>query len=180
MNWEDRVEVKKGDSGESIIHNYIKGKGLIPFRPVFEGAHPFDMMVAKYGDGVNSLVMAEIKSKKRMGKMFLIGGVRTYVSGFNTKSYNTYLEYSKKYNIPVHIYFVDELEKLVYGENLSLLRENTMELYNITYFRICDMKLIQALTEEEALELEKNTNSKYTYSAVGIEALGLRQEKPTS
>ena len=173
MSWCDRREVKKGDIGEYIIHKYIQGKGLIPFQPVFDGAHPFDMMVAKYKNGENSLVMAEIKSKKRMGKKFTVGGALTYVTGFNTKSLSTYLDFSKKYKIPVRIYFVDELEKIVYGESLEILIKNTMTLYDITYFRICDMKFIQQLTDEEASELTINTNSNYDYPPVGIEALGL-------
>ncbi len=163
----------KGTIGEVIVYEYIKSKGLIPYQPVFDGAHPFDMMVARYGKK-NLLVMAEIKTKKRKRNKAVIGGVSTYVTGFDTRSLNIYLEFMKKYKIPVHVYFVDELEKIVYGGKLEELTKNTMQEYNITLFRLCDMHFVQTITDLQAAEIEKHTKSKYIYPAVGIEKLCLK------
>jgi hypothetical protein len=46
LPWAERPAVKKGELGESIVDDFLRGKRVIPYRPHYDGAHPFDRLCA--------------------------------------------------------------------------------------------------------------------------------------
>ena len=112
MNWEDKIEVKKGDIGESLVDVFIKNNGDVPYKPDADKAHPFDRLCASQNK--KNLYIAEVKSKAR----------RKYYpdTGFNISNYNDYINIQDKYGLKVFIFFVDEEMGLIYGERLNEIK----------------------------------------------------------
>jgi len=165
MNWEDKPEVKKGNLGEAIIDKYLRGKGLVPYFPAPGGAHPFDRLCAS--SDKQTIYVAEVKTKPRR--------VKYPDTGIDWKHYLDYQNIQAKYHIDVYLYFVDELEKAIYGGKLNALlqehrvRNNGKQLWyplkwnNILYFPLALMEPIATLSDEQVYELKRlsNRNNKY-------------------
>lgn len=178
MNWQDKIEVKKGNLGEDIIDRYVRSIGLIPYFPNHEGAHPFDRLCATQNK--KYLCIVDAKSKAR----------RTYYpdTGINYKTYQEYKYLRDKYSIDVWLFFVDEDMQLIYGGKLkNLEREITIQWRNKDisyprietnrlgtkeiYFPVDSMKIIHELTVEEVTQLKNHSNRNYQYfSKAGINA----------
>ena len=109
-NWEDRKTVKKGNIGEEITRQYLESKGYIIYKPLTEGPHSFDNLAIK---GKTNIFIVEVKTKPR----------RKYYNdtGIDIRHYKTYREVSKKHNLKVFIFFIDEIQGLVYGNDLNNL-----------------------------------------------------------
>src|SRR6476469_2862840 len=103
--------VKKAEVGEAIVDSFLKSKKVVPYRPVYDGTHPFDRLCATTDK--KTLYGIEIKSKAR----------RTYYNdtGINVSHYNDYQNIQQTYGIEVFIVFVDEYLKQIYGGRLSSL-----------------------------------------------------------
>ena len=163
MGWEDKIQVKKGDYAEDIIHNYLESKGFIVYKPETDGAHGFDRLAVKNKKG---MVIAEIKAKARM--------TNYEATGFDEKSYNEYKFIEKKHNIPVFIFFVDEGMKEIYGNWLRKLEEeseddvkypNTSILRHkgIILFSLKKMIHIGYLSSEQIEFLKNHSSRNYDY-----------------
>lgn len=164
MSWNDKIEVKKGNLGEDIVKRWLHKKGLIVYEPVTDAPHAFDKLVSK---GKDVLVIVEVKTKPR----------RMYYpdTGINIKHYNEYIKVSKKYDIPVCLFFVDEYLGQIYCGYLSELskakrvkfknKELTypLKLRDIIYFYQPDMLVIHELSPKEVSEIKKYTTRKYDY-----------------
>jgi hypothetical protein len=160
-NWENKIEVKKGNIGEDIVEKYIEKLGYIIYKPVTEKAHPFDRLCVK---NKIDIFVAEIKTKPK----------RTYYpdTGFNHNHYEDYKRIQKK-GIKVYIFFVDEDSGDIYGNWLSELSEqkkikhnNKIIEYpliqnNIIYFPIISMKKITNLDNEQSLNIKKLYSGSY-------------------
>ncbi len=111
MRFKDSKQFLKGKMGEELVDKYLMGRNIIPYHPVFEGAHPFDRICASTDK--KKVLIVEVKTK----------AMRKYYpdTGFNIRSYNEYKYVSKKYNIPIFIFFVDEKLQEVYGNYLHEL-----------------------------------------------------------
>lgn len=165
MEFRDRVEVKKGDLGESIVDFFLVRNGYIPYVPQCDGAHPFDRLCAS--SDKKTIFIADVKAKAR----------RKYYpdTGINIKHYDEYNHMNAKYGVDVYLFFVDEETETVYGNLLKVLgRERQIEhkgkilIYplrqkNIIYFPLESMRTISSLTAEQIKELKKVTTKKKGY-----------------
>lgn len=157
MTWEERKEVKKGSMGENIIDRYLISQGYVPYMAVYEGAHPFDRIVAT--PDKKNIYVVEVKTKAR----------RTYYpdTGIDTRHYFDYKHVTEKYNMRMLIFFVDEYVGTVYGNFLDVLDqarvvehknrfiEYPLKQRGILYFPLCAMLTVAAVSAEESKELKK-------------------------
>lgn len=170
MNWQDKIEVKKGNLGEDIIDKYIQSLGLIPYFPNHDGAHPFDRLCATQNKRYLCIVDAKAKAR------------RTYYpdTGINLKTYEEYKYLRNKYTIDIWLFFVDEDTKSIYGGKLKELEKeviiswrnkniryprrerNKRGIFEI-YFPVDYMKTIHELSDIEVAELKKYSNRSYKY-----------------
>ncbi len=160
MSWEDKQTVKKGNFGEIIVEEHLKNKGLIPYRPSYNGAHPFDFMCASLDK--KNMVIVDAKAKPRMNKRMM----GEYWTGIDKRHYDEYYFLQAKYNVPVHLYFVDELEGRVYGNSLSELELSSMiKNYKVKtiLFKMSDMIHVAYLTVHQINELKKLSTRNYKY-----------------
>jgi len=163
-NWHDNKEVKKGDIGEAIIINYLEKNGYIINKPITDGPHRFDIMTYKENQ---SLRIVEVKTYAR----------RNFYAdtGINLSHYHIYKKYS---NNNIYIFFVDELEGLVYGNKLSILEIPTtignkkypLKIFtafgNKIFFPLCLMEKYFELSDFQIKDIKKDQtrNNKYNYN----------------
>ena len=161
MEWKDKIQVKKGDFAEDIVHTYLENKGFIVYKPHTEGKHGFDRLAVK---DKKQLIIAEVKAKARMKKY--------RATGIDLRHYNEYKLIEVKHNIPIFLFFVDEWLKKIYGNWLSELEKesyddinypNTIIKPGIIFFSYIKMKMITTLTDEQSEYLKSTSTRNYTY-----------------
>lgn len=164
MNWQDKIQVKKGNAGELEVRKFLEKKGLIIYEPVTNIAHGFDKLISK---GKQQFVIVEVKTKPK----------RKYYpdTGINIKHYMEYKFISNKHRLPVFIFFVDEISKEIYGNYLHELEivkqimwkdkviEYPKKEGELIYFYQPDMIKIDVLSNELADEINSMNTRKYTY-----------------
>jgi len=156
MSWQDKIQVKKGNIGESYVKLFLEKMGFIVYAPITEGSHKIDFF-AHHGDKKN-VISIEAKAKKRMAIY--------EETGFNYNAYLHYLEIQKKHNIPTYIYFIDEFEECIYGQWLEKLGEGIIRK-NVIVWNLSKMQFLRWLTKDEIEELKKYTaKDNYDYSKV--------------
>lgn len=163
MNWADKTTVKKGDVGEEIVKNFLLKQGMIPYKPDFDGAHPFDFLCATTDK--KTMIIVDAKAKAAFNKKF----DGSFVTGINTKHYEEYSFIQNKYGVHVYLYFVDEMLGCVYGGALKKLEKNKIQKsfkVPTTLFRLDDMFTIGYLTEEDISRLKKHSTRNHNYSRV--------------
>jgi len=152
MNWEDKPTVKKGNFGEIIVEKHLRDKGLIPYKPSYDGAHPFDFMCASIDK--KRMVIVDAKAKPRLNAQY--DGFKW--TGIDIRHYEEYSFLQDKYKVPVHIYFVDELEGRVYGNSLKELKKEVMYMKHYKkptiIFKLDNTKHVAFLTEDQIKELK--------------------------
>ncbi len=165
MEFKDTKQFLKGDLGENLVDNYLRTKNIIPYHPVFNGAHPFDRICASTDK--ETILIAEVKTKPK--RKFYPD------TGFDINDYTVYKNIERKYNIPIFIFFVDEAEKKIYGGYLSELEKETtithngksltypLKNKNIIYFLREPMKFICSITAKESIELKRLSTRNYKY-----------------
>jgi len=166
-NWQDKPEVKKGNIGENIVDKYLRNKGFVIYYPDKGKPHPFERLCASRDK--RKLLIAEVKAKAK----------RTFYpdTGFNIKHYKDYCHIREKYNMPIFVYFVDEHEGKVYGNNLLELEKRREITHNfkilvyplkqngIIYFPRIAMIELGDIAEEEKQELKQLSKRSYSYTA---------------
>jgi hypothetical protein len=107
--WADKVQVKKGSLGESLVDQMLIDQGYIPYRAIVDEAHPFDRLCTSKDK--RRILIAEVKTKPR----------RKYYpdTGINLSCYRTYKNIMDTYGIPVWLFFVDEDSAEIYGGELA-------------------------------------------------------------
>lgn len=168
----EKIQTKKGDFGELLVDEYIKSrKKMIPYEPVWPGAHPFDRILAS--PDKKDLLILDVKSKARR-QMYPDQGI-------DFKHYIQYKTISEKYNIPVFLVFVDEGMGEAYGNYLRNLeipvsirvRDQEKDYPSIEfsgakiiYFPISNMITLFHLTSEQqkALRDLSSRNPSYRYA----------------
>ena len=161
IDWENKIQVRKGSIGEKIVENYIEKKGYIVYKPSTKEAHPFDMLCIK---GKKEIIIAEIKTKPK----------RKYYpdTGFNYQHYKDYL-YIQEKGLNVFIFFVDEELDAIYGNWLQTISKEKSIMHNgktikypliinnIIYFPVISMETIIKLTEIEIATIKSLYSGKY-------------------
>lgn len=162
IDWESKSTVKKGNIGEEIVKTYLEGKGYILYNPTTPGAHVFDNLATK--DKTNIFVV-EVKTKPR----------RLYYkdTGINYSHFKTYQEVAEKHNLKVFIFFVDDIEEKIYGNELQNLTKSYYEkgkhypLYEphskIIYFPLANMVDIANLNEMQIKQIRTYHTGRYEY-----------------
>jgi len=168
VSWQDRTEVKKGNAGERILDRWLRDKGIIPYAPVAEGAHPFDRICAM--PDKRQLFIAEAKAKPAR---------RFYPdTGVDVRVYEDYLHKQQEYGLHVFLVFIDEDRSQVYGEFMSVL-DKERHVYNeklrkdvvypliqngIRFWPLTAMRVISALSPEEVKELQSFSTRRKRYA----------------
>ncbi len=158
-SWNERTNVKKGNVGEQIVFNYLRNKDYVVYRPVTDGAHPFDNLCVSRDK--KTIFIAEIKTKE----------ARQYYpdTGIDIKNYNEYKFIQNKYNLQIFLFFVDAANLKIYGNFLDRLETQKVEgkyLYplrqnNIIYFPLSNMEMVSELTTEQAKAIERYNTKNY-------------------
>ena len=157
--WEDKTTVKKGNIGEKLVLKFLESQGFIVYEPITASAHGFDKLAVK---DKKIAIIAEIKTKARMNKY--------EATGFNYKHYKEYKFISKKHNLPIFIFFVDEYLKSIYGNWLKLLEVEKdgfpLLICNdkIILFSLKNMKTVAKLSDEDCKELKKYSTRNYNFN----------------
>ena len=159
-NWDDKVEVKKGNYGEELVDKFLEAKGFICYFPKTKGAHWFDRLAIKDKQRV---IVAESKTKARLNKY--------PATGFNYKQYLEYKRIYETHKIHVFIFFVDEMLKKIYGNFLTKLElptkigniEYPLRINDVVVFPLKNMVDIGELTDEDVNFLKQNSCRNYDY-----------------
>lgn len=159
-NWDKKTEVIKGNFGENIIRKYLEDKGFVIYEPITDKSHAFDKLAIKDKE---QMILIEVKTKARRNKY--------PDTGININHYENYKKISKKHNLPIFLFFVDEMLGKIYGNTLQKLEEEIIiksvkyPLFwnNIIYFPVAKMKDIYKLNSEEIAFLKKNSTRNYDY-----------------
>lgn len=113
--WNNKIEVKKGNIGEDIIQEYFENEGYVIYKAVTDKSHPVDLLAFK-----NNLLEFAIE-------------VKTYpkykihhYTGVNENNYNSYIDFFKKNNKDVFLIFIDIDMKKIYGNFISKLIEEVL------------------------------------------------------
>lgn len=164
VNWSIKPQVIKGDFAENIVHDFLEKKGFIVYKPMTNAAHGFDRLAVK---NKSQLIIAEVKAKARMNKY--------EATGIDLRHYNEYKKVQEKHNIPVWIFFVDELLSKIYGNWISELEKkitgddgveypNTKIAKGIILFSLKHMKDVSNLTSRQCEYLKENSTRTYEYN----------------
>lgn len=164
-DWEKLTSVKKGNIGEQKVQEFLESKDFVCYQAVTEKAHPFDFLAVK---DKTLAIAAEVKTKSLM----------TYyqATGINFDSFIYYSEFSKKHNINIFIFFVDEALEQIYGNWLHVLEQpclvngrtfphnmTTRHGKKIRIYPYCKMKIITNLDKETVEQLKKLSARNYEY-----------------
>lgn len=165
MGWEDKITVKKGNVGESIVKSIFEKKGYVVYKAITEKAHAFDFLAIK---DKKIFIIGEIKSKARLNKF--------NATGIDTRHYNEYLTIMDAMKTDIILFFIDEhpKEERVYCQKLSILTKektidnikfpNTSIVKNITLFSLADMCEVRKLNTEELILLKQYSTRNYNYN----------------
>lgn len=168
MRFEDKKQTKKGKLGEAELDKLLFEKlGFIPYipSPNIDVAHPFDRLCASQDK--TQLFIAECKAKAR----------RSYYpdTGINVKSYKQYKFIVEKYHLPLWLFFIDEYEQKIYGNELTKLETETTIIYKgkeikyplvqdgIIYFPLSLMIVYAEIDEYSAEKLKDVSERSWDY-----------------
>ena len=165
--WEDKPQVKKGNLGEKIVDEYFEGRGYIIYKPVTNAAHLIDRLYVK---DKKKLIFADTKTKAKRNKY--------PDTGFDYQHYKDY-QMLQDMGLEVWIFFVDEVEAIVYGNTLEKLSEPQIVHHEgktikyplrwgeIIYFYRKNMIDISLLSVEEVSEIKSYNTRNYEYEIHG-------------
>lgn len=158
--WGNKTTVLKGNIGERIVREYLEQKGYIVYEPKTGGAHGFDKLAIL---NKKQAIIVECKSKARRNKY--------PDTGIDIRHLNDYEYISKKHNLPIFIFFIDELMGEIYGNKLSELmvpcivcnKSYPSREKNIIYFPLVNMKKVGKIGVDEIKTLKLLSTRNYDY-----------------
>lgn len=150
MNWGAMATVKKGDIGEAIVKGVLDAKGLIVYAPTGGGTHVVDFYAQYKG---KKLFAVEVKTYPR----------RAFFdqTGIDAADYETYLHLLKDQDIDTVIFWVDEFERMIYQNRISILRRFAQPHDGKVYFGLGAMRKIRRLTDEEVQAIRGRSVTDY-------------------
>jgi hypothetical protein len=156
-NWNNKIQVKKGDIGEEIIDTFLTEQGYYLFAPIINGAHLFDRYA--FNLEKNKHFYFDVKTKARLNNW--------EAQGVDEKHYLKYLEASEKLNIPFYIFFIDENNGEIHSADIKNIKDKIfyipMKKTNkdkIVAWNLKDMKYIGKINDLKVLNKLKNYNSR--------------------
>lgn len=164
-SWDDKLTVRKGALGESLVRKFLEEAGYIVYEPKTEGAHAFDKLCVSRDKKV--LFIVEVKTKPHR--------LKYPDTGIDIRHYQEYLHIQEKYGVDVLIFFVDEFKKQIYANKLKELdRERTvwhdgrrldypLEQGGIRYYPLEAMKKVCDLNAGQAAQIEGLSSRSYNY-----------------
>lgn len=164
----NKTQLAKGDIGEAIVDEHLNKLGFSVYKPQrTDKAHPFDRIAVKTEKGKQDYRIVETKTKARRG---------AYPdTGFNYSQYQTYLGALKE--MPVWVFWVDELMAKIYGNRLDILSEPRWVPHKgktlkypiisggIIYFPLVAMITIAELTPSQVAAVKAYTKSNFRYGS---------------
>jgi hypothetical protein len=141
---------QKGDIGERIVLGLLNCWGFRVYHPG-EGSHPIDFLAI---DRAGKLTAVDVKTYPRLHSRDQ--------TGIDLADYQSYTRLSKTLQAPVKLFFVDEVEGIVYGQRLDELSHYRTERNGKVYFPLSQMVVAKTLTDAEVLELTTLSNVNYS------------------
>jgi hypothetical protein len=148
------IALKKGEIGEQIIREYLESGGYIVYFPQTKNkAHYFDILATKNKEKV---IAIDVKTKARLNKWA--------AQGINIKSYNEYMNFVEKINIPFYLVFVDDKNGDVHMANLKELVNGFNPAPHIIAWYLKDMKYLFNIGKEKITELSEFDQRNYYFN----------------
>lgn len=146
------TSLKKGELGEQIIREYLEDKGWIVYFPFTKDRpHYFDLLATKDKEKVFAM---DVKTKARFNNF--------PKQGINIKSYNEYMNFANKANIPFYIVFVDDKNGDVHFSEIKDLT-NGVIIKNVIAWDISTMKFLFNIGEERVKMLSLYDQRSYDF-----------------
>lgn len=170
MAWSDKIAVKKGDLGEKLVDEYIFSLNYVPYKSTLNAPHAVDRICISFDK--QNMFLAEVKTKAK----------RNYYpdTGFDIRHYKEYKHLQDEYKMKLFIFFVDENEKMIYGNFLNIIDEPVTINYKnklleypikdkgIIYFPIKKMRIISKdLSDGVTNKLKELSERNYEYITKG-------------
>lgn len=159
MDWKDQKQVKKGDIGEKIIHNYLSKKLLTIYSPTTQNSHICDGIVFK---SEKLFFLYDVKTK---GKTNIHNA-----QGIDKIHFNRYNELMNQLKIPFFIYFVDDHNGDVHLADLQKLNVkgyiNIKKDGSIIGWDVENLKYLFTIDQEKINELNKYNTRNYSYKHI--------------
>ena len=169
MEWDNKIQVHKGNYGEQIFDAILKKQNYNYFEPGNDGAHKIDRLVSP----PDSKLMYWIEIKTNSHRMHYPD------NGILLRHHNDYLTVEKTSGHGVALYFVDSKSKMIYGNALTELikpystihkgRILTYPLISKTgygefiYYPLANTLNISKLTDDQVNELNKRSSIRSDY-----------------
>ena len=137
MNWGSMASVKKGDMGEAIVRRILSAKGLIIYECRQDRGHVVDFYCQYKG---RRLFAVEVKTYPR----------RAFYdqTGIDEADYQVYLGLLDQ-GVDVVIFWVDEFERGIYQNRISILKRFAQVSGGKVYFGLGAMRWVRRLTDQE-------------------------------
>jgi hypothetical protein len=148
------IALKKGEIGEKIIISFLEEKGWIVYCPFTKNkAHYFDVLATQNKEKV---IAIDIKTKARLNNW--------NAQGINIKSYNEYLKFINKINVPFYLFFIDDKNGDVHCAELIKLKNEFYPNPYIIAWNLNQMKLLFNIGIDKINELSKLDQRNYNYN----------------
>lgn len=160
--------LKKGEMGEEYVREYMESRGYVVYFPFTKDrAHFFDMLCTH---GKKAVIAIDVKTKPQMlmRRTLVLPGstipTSEIVTGINETHYQQYLSMQQRANIPFWLFFVDDLDRHVYAQNLQKLGKGvrfTNKKVDLRLWAIKSMVKVFCITKAECENLSKLDNRSY-------------------
>jgi len=152
MSWSDKIQVKKGDIGEEIVKKYLQNRGWIIYKPITDGAHPFDMFCSR---NKTEFMALDVKTKARLNNWA--------ATGIDIRHYNDYKTLTETLDIDFYLFFVDDKVGTVHCQQLSKLPEPFKVTKYIYAWNLEDMIYLFTISDEEIKKISNFDSRNYDY-----------------
>jgi|TARA_R110000737_G_scaffold17151_1_gene34637 hypothetical protein len=154
MNWNDKIQVKKGDIGQEIVREILEEGGLIVYEPKTNGAHWFDFVATR---NKKEIFFIDVKTKARFNNW--------EAQGIDVKHYEDYMRLINQFNLPFFLFFVDDKNGDVHVANLKELKKPIQQPNeNIIAWSIHEMLRVRQLDSETIKQLSALDSRNYKYN----------------